>query len=613
MNLPYVSHVQTKDGLILKNNKLLVTLKTDKFDFDKVKIRHEPDNEESLVDLKPMGEEGRLFIWQGMIPLNEDRDVTHYVFKLVSGRKQYWLDARGVQTRMPGKEYHFKFNAKYQPPEWVSDQIFYQIFPERFCNGNPDISVKNGEYQIRGGTLDVMARKWGDDIGEYKKTSSVEFFGGDLKGIHNKLDYLQDLGITSIYLNPIFSSNSNHKYDTTDYMTIDPHFGSNQDFADLSGAIHKRGMKVILDAVFNHTSEEHLWFDKNDKTKDGAYHRFDSQYRDYYFFEGDTKEYVGWNGVSTLPVLNFKNQAVRDYIYQSDQAVIKHWLREPYNVDGWRFDVIHMLGEGNGAQNNEYYVRQFRQSAKSENVNSYILGEHFFEATQWLQGDQEDGSMNYYGFAHPVRALFAGLDICYDPIELSPTDFIDWITEANAKIPWLNQLTQLNQLDSHDTIRFLTMLEGDADKMRMAAVMLFTFSGTPCLYYGTEVGLEGEQDPDNRRCFPWERVETSSWLGFYKALIKARLQHPEWRNGSFEVLSYSDKYIVYARKLADEISVVAFAFSDVALSIPLWKLGIESGVAKPYFGQQTLPFEDGVLSLTLPEIQSEILKIKPST
>ncbi len=619
MNPPYLCHVQTTDGLLFKNglpfknSSLVVTLKTEDLLFDKVQVRHEPDNEESLVEMKPVGKVGRLALWQASIPINSDRDTTHYVFKLILGNNQFWLDARGVQSRIPSKEYHFKYNVNHQPPEWVSEQIFYQIFPDRFCNGNPKISVKSGEYQIRGGTVDVIAKAWGSEIGRYQRASSVEFYGGDLQGIKDKLDYLQDLGVTSLYLNPIFQSNSNHKYDTTDYLNVDPHLGTNQDFADLSKDVHNRGLKIVLDAVFNHTSEEHPWFDKNGKYDAGAYHNVDSPYRHFYLFDGETTNYLGWKGVVSLPVLNFENEEVRSYIYQSEQSVIKHWLRAPYAIDGWRFDVIHMLGEGDGAKNNEYYVRQFREAAKSVSSETHVLGEHFFEATQWLQGDQEDGSMNYFGFAHPIRALLAGLDIIYDPISLTPSGFAHWVKEANAKIPWANQLTQLNQLDSHDTTRFLTMLKGDEQKMRMAAVMLLTFVGTPCLYYGTEVGLEGELDPDNRRCFPWERVATSSWLPFYKGLINARKENIEWQKGAFEILSHSNEHIVYARTLGAEVSIVALSFADNECTIPVWKLGIENAKAQCYFDDNPCEIEHGEFTLSMAQWQCEIIKVSSLT
>lgn len=608
MSKPFISHVQTTDGLRCVKQSLHVTLKTENRSFNKVQIRHEPDNEEYLVDMKPVGTEGRLLVWHGEFPLNQDRDITHYVFKLLANGTQYWLDARGVQTRMPSKEYHFKFNATHRPPEWVSQQVFYQIFPDRFNNGNPDISVKSGEYKIRNQTVSTVAKAWGEGVGDYRKTASVEFYGGDLKGISDKLDYLQDLGVTALYLNPIFKSNSNHKYDTMDFKLVDPHLGTNQDLANLSQALHQRGMKIILDAVFNHTSEEHPWFDKNDLTHQGAYHHVESPYRDFYFFTDNTNKYIGWKGIETLPVLNFSHEPVRDYIYQSDDAVIRYWLRAPYKIDGWRFDVIHMLGEGEGAKNNAFYVQQFRQVTKQENPEAYVLGEHFFEATQWLQGDQEDGAMNYYGFAHPLRALLANQDITYDPIQLSPIEYLEWVLEASAKIPWLNQLSQLNQLDSHDTKRFITTLNGDEDKMRMALVMLFTSVGTPCLYYGTEVGLEGGHDPDNRRCFPWDKVETSDWWSFTKRLAQARKENKEWQSGSFEVLACSDTQIVFARRLEGGLSVMAFSFAQSEIDIPMWKLGIESGQGKRYFVEQLVEVTAGHCTLPLGAWQCEIIK-----
>lgn len=609
MNYPFISHVQTIDGLCVEGDTLMVTLKTEDLDFEQVLIRHEPDNEEYLVEMNKVGKQGRLALWQGQFKNNNDRSLTHYLFKLVLGEHQYWLDARGVQERMPGKEYHFKYNAVYQPPPWVAEQVFYQIFPDRFANGNPRISVKNGEYQVRGGTQDVVAKEWGAPVSDYANNASIEFYGGDLQGIRDKLDYLQDLGVTSLYLNPIFTSNSNHKYDTKDYLSVDPHLGNNQEFAQLTEEIHSRGMKIVLDAVFNHTSEEHPWFDKSGVTESGAYHNLQSPYRDFYLFDGDSQEYLGWKGVKTLPVLNFLNQQVKDYIYQSDQAVIKHWLRPPYLVDGWRFDVIHMLGEGDGAQNNAHYVQQFRAATKSVNQDAYVLGEHFFEATQWLQGDQEDGAMNYYGFAHPIRALLANRDISYHPIQITPQEFSQWLREVNAKIPWLNQLSQLNQLDSHDTMRFLTTLGGNKAKMRMAATMLFTFVGTPCIYYGTEVGLEGGHDPDNRRCFPWDEVSTSEWWPFFKGLIAQRKVRPEWQKGSFEILDASEESLIYARTLGKDVSVIVLGFAEGCVRIPFWKLGIEGSEAKSYFAGKTLSINAGELTLPIGLWQSEIIQL----
>lgn len=606
-NPPFMSHSQTSDGLHHEGNLLILTLKTEPVPFDKVLLRHEPDNEESLVTMVPAGEEGRLRLWTASIPVNEDQAMTHYTFKLVCGPNQWWLDARGVQAYMPGREFHFQYNSEHEPPAWVSEQVFYQIFPDRFCNGNPEISVRTGEYTLSGGCKQAVAKQWGEEVGGHPGSGSTEFYGGDLAGIRSKLNYLQELGVTSLYLNPIFRSPSNHKYDTVDYFTIDPHLGSNEEFARLSADIHTRGMKIVLDAVVNHTSTEHPWFDINDVTGEGAYHHVDSRFRDYYCFNGD-KDYIGWKGVASLPVLNFKNEQVREDIYRGEHSVLKYWLREPYGIDGWRFDVIHMLGEGKGAKNNADYVKAFRQSVKQENSQAYVLGEHFSEASQWLQGEQEDGAMNYYGFAHPVRALLAGIDIAHDPVELSIPEFTEWLLEARAKVPWQNQLAQLNQLDSHDTHRFFTLLKGDKARMRMAAVLLFAYVGVPCLYYGTEVGLEGGEDPDNRRCFPWENVAGSDWLPFFRQLITLRKHRPELQKGSFELLNCTDDALVFGRKLGKQISLLAMSFTRQKIAAPVWILGKETGIAVSQLTDlHSAEFDSGCLNLELAANSADIL------
>ncbi|MDV6251679.1 maltodextrin glucosidase [Vibrio sp. EA2] len=572
MTLPFIFHSQTPDGLSFDEETITVTLKTENLNFDCVYVRSEPDNEEYLTAMHPAGSCGELKLWQATFCQNKDRDVTHYVFKLVQGAQQFWLDGRGVQKRMPPKEFHFKLNVKNQPPSWVQKQVFYQIFPDRFAASRDEQAIRQAYADYN---PEAIVKPWGDTVGDHQNTGAREFFGGDLQGVAQKLDYLEDLGVTALYFNPVFCSPSNHKYDTTDYFTIDPMFGSNEQFAQLCSKIRSKQMKIVLDAVFNHTSVHHPWFDVK-MQGDGAYGNPDSKYRNYYFFAGDSNHYIGWKGISSLPVLNFENKAVRDYIYQGEHAVIKHWLKAPYSVDGWRFDVIHMLGEGEGAKNNTRYVEAFREATKSVNPNAYVLGEHFFEATQWLQGDQEDGAMNYYGFAHPVRAFIADQDITYDPIQIDAIEFKEWLDEARSKIPFANQLSQLNQLDSHDTARFLTLVHGSEDKMHLALMLLMTYVGTPCIYYASEVGLEGGLDPDNRRCFPWHEVSKSQWLGIYRRWISIRKQFKCLQSGSIQWLYCRDNTLVYARQLGEETVVVAINMSgkEHRIELPLWQLGL---------------------------------------
>ncbi|NOI22213.1 maltodextrin glucosidase [Vibrio mediterranei] len=600
MTQPFLFHPQTHDGVVRVEDKLTITLFAEAKDYESVSLRHEPDNEEYIVPMSKVGTKGRLDIWQATLPLSEDKDVTYYVFKALTQTEQYWLDARGVQKRMPGREYHFKYNRCHQPPSWVAEQVFYQIFPERFCNGDPELAVETGEYQYPARNRQSVKKQWGESVGTHGDTGAVEFFGGDLAGIESKLDYLQDLGITTLYLNPIFTSYSNHKYDTVDYYSIDPKFGTNEQFAQLTDKLHQRGLKVVLDAVLNHTSISHSWFDILSQGN-GAYTSQDSPYRDYYFFEADSDRYVGWKGIDTLPVLNFHNQEVCNQIYLDESSVIKYWLKPPYNIDGWRFDVIHMLGEGEGATNNAHYVKAFRDSMKSVNPDSYMLGEHFFEATQWLQGDQEDGAMNYYGFAHPVRALLASKDIQFDPINIDCHDFLEWLQEASAKVPWNNQLSQLNQLDSHDTERFITTLSGDKAKFAIANQLLMSYVGTPCLYYGAEIALEGSHDPDNRRCFPWEQVEHSEWLPYFKKIIAIRRSSKALQKGSFMPLYVDEDCLVFARQLDSDVVLSGFNLGKQSnqVELPVWKLGIEQGAFRCPITEKMISANKGMLTVSI--------------
>ncbi|HCM1036998.1 TPA: maltodextrin glucosidase [Vibrio parahaemolyticus] len=574
MSLPFLFHSQTVDGLAFDGKRVKVCLKTEALTFDAVYARIEPDNEEYLVAMVQCGRVGELLLWEVSFEPNRDRDITHYVFKVVRNGQQYWLDARGVQKRIPPKEFHFKLNVNHQPPKWVQEQVFYQIFPDRFAASKSESASREAycEYDP-----DAVIKTWGEPVGNHQNSGAREFFGGDLKGVEQKLGYLEQLGVTALYFNPIFSSPSNHKYDTTDYFTIDPMLGTNEHFASLCEKIRSKNMKIVLDAVFNHTSVHHPWFDIQQKGK-GAYGNPQSDFRDYYFFDGESNHYIGWKGIDNLPVLNFENHEVREYIYQGEASVIKHWLKPPYSVDGWRFDVIHMLGEGEGAKNNAHYVKAFRQATKSVNPNAYVLGEHFFEATQWLQGEQEDGAMNYYGFAHPVRAFIAHQDITYDPIDIDGFEFKAWLDEARAKVPFANQLSQLNQLDSHDTARFLTLVNGDEKKMQIALALLMTYVGAPCIYYGSEVGLEGSFDPDNRRCFPWHLVQGSPWLQLYQQWIEIRKQFKALQSGSMQWLYCDERALAYARQLGEETIIVAvnIGLQESTIDLPLWQLGLNA-------------------------------------
>jgi alpha-glucosidase len=542
-----------------------------------VYLRGDPDNEENLITMQRVGTVHGLMRFEAQLPWDRGNTTTHYAFKVLHETTQTWLAADGTHGHTPPRELLFKICRDHQPPPWVTDQIVYQIFPDRFCQGDEALAVQTDEYVYGTGQSRVVRKPWGAPID--RGVAATAFYGGDLVGIRHRLDYLRDeLGVTMLYLNPVFTSGSNHKYDIEDYEHVDRHLGGDGALAELAVALRGRGMRLVLDAVVNHTGANHPWFNRfGHHPTEGAYQSPSSPWRSWYVFTG-AHAYEGWKGHGSLPVLDLGNPAVQAEVYGDRDAIVRRWMRPPYSIDGWRFDVVHMMGEGPGALNNSRYVTELRRALREENPEAYVLGEHFSEATRWLQGDQEDGAMNYYGFAQPVRAWLAGRDVANHPAELSTESFERWWTAARARVPYANQLAQLNLLDSHDTSRFFTAVEGDAARMRLAVTLLFTYAGVPSIYYGDEIGLEGGDDPDCRRCFEWDRTRWHAELhAHYRRLIAWRRERPEWRHGAYQTLVASGDAIVFARYVERSVTLVAInrGASPIALDLPLGELPVE--------------------------------------
>jgi alpha-glucosidase len=576
-----------------------ISLLSERVDLDSVYLRSTADNEEHLLTMHYAGRHAELHRWEAHLPWDGGNALTLYVFKVLADSTQYWLAADGAHEHLPPEDRHFRLHPSALPPAWVRDQVFYQIFPDRFHRGMPPVDRQGQPLPGQDGRV-VQQPQWSAPVDHDNAANS--FYGGDLPGITTKLDYLQgELGVTALYLNPIFASGSNHKYDTDDYDVVDEHLGGNAALEDLSGAVHSRGMRLVLDGVINHTSVNHRWYKQ-------ALASPDSPYRNFYLFNQDGYHF-GWKGFTSLPVLDFSSLELREQIYAGPDAMLRRWLKAPYNIDGWRLDVIHMLGEGSGARNNAHHLREIRSAVKAENADAYVMGEHFSEATRWLQGDQEDGAMNYYGFANPVRAWLAGQDVAYHPIKLSSRAFEAWMGRAQACIPFDNQLTQLNLLDSHDTTRFFTLLDEDTAKMQLAATLLFTRPGVPCIYYGDEIGLAGGPDPDCRRPFIWERERWNLALfEHYKKLVALRQQRGEWRHGAVQTLAIGADWIVYARYTDWEASIIGVNRSayPTLVTLPVWQLPVPVKAWHSPEGE-AFSIRDGHVNIELPAVGSMLL------
>ena len=546
---------------------------------DGVWVRSEPDNEERLDPLERVGSRGPWQLWQGTLPLVRHTDTTRYVFRIRVAGAQRWLSQAGLHAHPPPVDLHFRHVAGYRAPEWLWEQVVYQVFPDRFADGDVASNVVTGAYDYGGAP--VVARAWGELPD--RRQGAREFFGGDLDGIRERLPYLEALGVSTLYLNPIFVSPSSHKYDTVDYYRVDPHLGGDAALLALLDALRARGMRLVLDAVVNHTSERHPWFDRHGEHGGGAYHHDDSEHRRRYSFgdDGDRDSYHGWYGTRTLPVLDFASPEVQRDVYAGEEAVLRHWLRPPWSIDGWRLDVIHMLGEGPGARHNAEHVRAIRRAIRDERPDAYVLGEHFFEATAWLQGDQEDGAMNYYGFQRPLLGFWAGVDHRGDPAPLDAGELEAWLRDARARLPFALALSQLNLLGSHDVPRFLTRVGGDRAAARAAMHALFGYLGVPCVYYGDEIGLEGGGDPDCRRTFPWDAAAWDDELrATVRRLARLRRRAPPLARGDLRTLLAEGDVHAFARVLDDAAVLVVQHRGAAAtrVTLPVWV----SGVAGPW-------------------------------
>ncbi|MBI2251912.1 MAG: hypothetical protein HYU63_04055 [Armatimonadetes bacterium] len=364
------------------NKEFLALVKSKKGNFLKIKIRMYKKNDLKIIYLITAPEGERIYT-----PM-----------KIIKEEELLWFSQSGLSKITPLEYFNFRYYLDFKEIKWLNKSVFYQILPDRFYDGNSQTNVKDDEYFYD--NYPAKISKWGENPKDYKNGHHLDFFGGDLEGIKKKIPYFKALGINALYLNPIFLSPSNHKYDTQDYFQIDPHFGTNEEFANLVKLLHQNKISIILDGVFNHTGMAHYWFNKsNFYLKEGAYQNIKSPYGEYFTFYDYPEDYHTWRDVKTLPKLNYQSLKLCKVIYQAEDSIAKFWLKAPYNIDGWRLDVANMLARQGEFQGYKEVWREFRKEIKKVNQDAYILGEHFYDPGELLQGDMLDAAMNYQGFS----------------------------------------------------------------------------------------------------------------------------------------------------------------------------------------------------------------------
>ena len=554
-----------------------------------------------------------------------------YHFKIVTGYEVCFYDKGGPTDNLTGW-YEFVVTPGFKTPDWAKGAVMYQIYTDRFFNGDKTNDVLSNEYHYIGeGTVKV------EDWNKYPATMGVrEFYGGDIQGIWDKLDYLEGLGVEVIYLNPIFVSPSNHKYDIQDYDYVDPHIGkivkdegevleegvcenkyagryicrvtdkenleaSNQFFAEFMEEVHRRGMKVILECVFNHCGSFNKWLDREqiyenqEGYEKGAYVSGESPYRYFFkFFEESwpyNYHYNGWWGHDTLPKLNYEeSQELYDYIMH----IARKWVSAPYNVDGWRLDVAADLGQS--SEFNHKFWKDFRRNVKEANPNAIILAEHYGDPGAWLQGEEWDTVMNYDAFMEPISWFLTGMEKHSDEkrgaLRGDSYSFYACMRHHMARMQGQALHIAMNELSNHDHSRFLTRTNGNVGRvashgaesanayvnkgiMKEAVVMQMTWPGAPTLYYGDEAGVCGWTDPDNRRTYPWGH-EDLDLLEFHRDAIAIHKRYEALRRGSYKPLIGEYNILAYGRFLENNkiVTVVNNNGEEKRVRIPVWEIGI---------------------------------------
>ena len=497
-------------------------------------------------------------------------------------------------------------------PAWFGQGVTYQIFPDRFCrDAIPDPKGLLGQRTVHNNWDDVprlgadpLTGRWNSD-----------FFGGSLRGICGKLDYLQSLSVTTIYLNPIFYAASCHRYDTADYRMVDPMLGTEDDLRTLCDEARKRGIHVILDGVFNHTGDDSRYFNRHGFfDTPGAYQSKESLWYDWFCFQHWPDKYDAWWGIDTLPAVNENADAYREFIIRGEDSIIRHWLR--CGADGWRLDVADELPDD--------FIEEIRAVMEQEKPDSFLLGEVWEDGSnkiaysrrrRYLLGRETHGLMNY-----PLRT--ATLDYIRGG---SAAAFRDTMEEQRENYPPAAFHSGLNILGTHDTPRILTLLGADAipdskearaayhlspenlrlavRRLTLAAMLLYTFPGSPTLYYGDEAGMEGFEDPMNRRGYPWGR-EDQRLLALYRTLGRLRKERRSLQEGDITYLTADDGFLVYCRTLDGERTYTALNTGDTSRTVTLpW----ENDFATDAVSMQRFWVRNGTLRIDLPPCDGVVL------
>jgi alpha-glucosidase len=486
---------------------------------------------------------------------------TIYRFVFVAKGKYEWLNAFGLSDHDVHSNSDFKIVAVPRYPDWIRSSVFYQVFPDRFARSGQISKIPSWAHH----------REWNELPQGRSEYTGSEFFGGDLKGVEQRLDHISDLGVNGIYFTPFFPSNSNHRYDASSFDQVDPYLGGDQALESLVKKAKKSRIKIMGDLTSNHCGAGHPWLAKALKNKGSKEHTY------FYWDKSVPHGYVGWWGLASLPKLNFNSKALREEMYSGKNSIVKKWIDPKFGMSGWRIDVGNMTGKLGKDDLHDEVMHGIRKAMDETNPEAWLVAENgdFFASD--LDGTGWHGAMNYQGFMRPlwnwinrnnqIGGGFQGLP--FEMPKINGHQLVNSMKQFNASVPWRSVVASMVLLDSHDTARFRTVVSGDVDAHLSAMTMLLTYPGVPSIYAGDEIGLEGTSGEDGRRTINWEN--RSAWdhefLKEVKKLVAIRKENDAFVNGGLRWLAVENDYVIFSRQSKKQHIIVFVSRTGVEVDI----------------------------------------------
>jgi alpha-glucosidase len=482
--------------------------------------------------------------WQVKVEIRNLK--TPYRFLIVNGDTYSWLNARGFQSHDVTSTNDFQLLATPAFPKWIRSAVFYQIFPDRFATSGKYQHLKPEKF---------ISRPWDQLPNGRDKSTGVEFFGGDLDGVSQRLDHLKELGINGIYFTPIFLAGSTHRYDASSFDEVDPLLGGDAALLRLSKKAKSAGIYLMGDLTTNHCGREHSWLQKSLKSKK-------AKEREFFYWDKSIKHgYEGWWGLASLPKLNYNSKKLREIMYEGENSIVKKWIKKPYSLSGWRIDVGNMTGRYKGEDINREVITGVRKALQESNSQAWLVAENADHFPSDLDGFGWHGTMNYNGFMRPiwgwlsnkaqVEKAFFGVPVSIP--RFTAGEMVSAMKEFSSTIPWRNFVSSMLLLDSHDTARFRNVVGTDPMRHIAGMGLLLTYPGVPSIYAGDELGLEGQWGEDGRRTIDWSR---QSWdhdfLSEVKKLIKIRRQSHALAQGGLRWILIEDDLLAFERESKQE-------------------------------------------------------------